>query len=138
MRVKISTKVLTGAALLCAGAMAAYAYTGEQYASHAKLTMPQARAKALAVAPGTIKDAELERETGGSGLRYSFDIKTASGLREIGIDAITGKVLEKSVESGQAEAREARAEHEGQKDRGASEHEAEGAQSGQRRGESED
>ena len=100
------------AAVLATASMAAFAYTGEQYAKDAKVSMQQARAKALAQVSGTIKDAELEKEGGGSGLRYSFDIKSGHGLREVGIDAVTGKVLENSAESGQAEAQEARAEHE--------------------------
>lgn len=100
------------AAVLAAASAAAFAYTGQQYAKDAKVSMQQARAKALAQVHGTIKGAELEKEGGGSGLRYSFDIQTAHGLREVGIDAVTGKTLENSAESGQAEAQEARAEHE--------------------------
>jgi uncharacterized membrane protein YkoI len=37
-------------------------------------------------------------EKGGSGLRYSFDIKSADGLYEVGVDAQTGKVLENKKE----------------------------------------
>lgn len=105
------------------GTSSALAYTGEQYAKDAHLTMQQARAEALTQVRGTIKDAELEKERGGTGLRYSFDIHGAHGLREVGIDAVTGKVLENSAESGQAEAQEERAEHEhsGHSDRGESE-----------------
>jgi uncharacterized membrane protein YkoI len=43
---------------------------------------------------GTITDEELEREKGGSGLRYSFDIKSNKVIYEVGVDARTGKVLE--------------------------------------------
>jgi len=113
------------AALLATASVAAFAYTGQQYAKDAKVSMQQARAKALTKVHGTIKDAELEKEGGGSGLRYSFDIQSAHGLREVGIDAVTGKVLENSAESGQAEAQEARAEHEhsGQSEQGESEDE---------------
>lgn len=42
---------------------------------------------------------ELEREHGGSGLRYSFDIRLDKKWREVGIDAKTGRVLENSAES---------------------------------------
>ena len=41
---------------------------------------------------------ELERERGGSGLRYSFDIKSSGQTFEVGIDAKTGRVLENSKE----------------------------------------
>jgi uncharacterized membrane protein YkoI len=41
-----------------------------------------------------ITDEELEREKGGSGLRYSFDIKSNKVIYEVGVDARTGKVLE--------------------------------------------
>jgi hypothetical protein len=42
--------------------------------------------------------AELEQESGGSGLRYSFVIRHNSAKHEVGIDAKTGKVLENSIE----------------------------------------
>jgi hypothetical protein len=48
--------------------------------------------------PGKITDEELEKEKGGSGLRYSFDIKNGGVTHEVGVDAKTGKLLENSVE----------------------------------------
>lgn len=60
--------------------------------------MQEARAIALKAHPGKITDEELEHEPGGSGLRYSFDIKAGSVTQEVGIDAATGKVLENKVE----------------------------------------
>lgn len=77
---------------------AASAYTGEQWAPQAKVTLDQARNLALKAVPGTITDEELEREGGGSGLRYSFDIKSGSVTHEVAVDAITGKLLENSIE----------------------------------------
>lgn len=69
-------------------------------AAHAKVTLAQARAKALKAFPGAkIVNEELEREHGGSGLRYSFDMQSGTTWREVGIDANTGKVLENSKES---------------------------------------
>lgn len=53
-----------------------------------------ARAAALRLRPGEVQKAELEWEKGGSGRRWSFDIRTASGVFEVGIDAVTGRVLE--------------------------------------------
>ena len=75
----------------------AWAYTGEKYANQAKITLQEAEKIALKVAPGTIKDEELEIEKGGSGLRYSFDIFSKGKLHEVGVDAKTGKVLENSL-----------------------------------------
>ena len=60
--------------------------------------MSQARSIALKAHPGKITDEELERERGGSGLRYSFDIKSGGITQEVGVDAKTGKVLENAKE----------------------------------------
>ena len=74
------------------------AYTGEKLAKGAKIGIEQARAIALRSRAGAITDEELEREKGGSGLRYSFDIKSDGAVYEIGVDAQTGKVLENKKE----------------------------------------
>jgi uncharacterized membrane protein YkoI len=74
------------------------AYTGEKFAKGAKITIEQARAIALQARAGAITDEELEREKGGSGLRYSFDIKSDGATYEVGVDAQTGKVLENKKE----------------------------------------
>lgn len=63
-------------------------------APKARLTMAQAEAKALAVHHGQIVKKELEKEKGGSGLRYTFDIVVHGVTYEVGIDAVTGKVLQ--------------------------------------------
>lgn len=76
----------------------ALAYTGEKLAKDAKIGIAEARAIALKAHPGKITDEELEKEKGGSGLRYSFDIKTATGVQEVGVDAKTGAVLENAKE----------------------------------------
>lgn len=75
-----------------------YAYTGEELAKHAKLSLFEARKIALKAHPGKIVDEELEKESGGSGLRYSFDIKQGAKTYEVGVDAKTGKVLENASE----------------------------------------
>lgn len=89
-------------ALLVTGALAfsavAMAYTGEELAKDAKVDMHAARGIALKARPGKITDEELEKETGGSGLRYSFDIKSGTKTYEVGVDAATGKVLENKLE----------------------------------------
>jgi uncharacterized membrane protein YkoI len=76
----------------------ARAFTGEELAAEAKITISEARAIALKVFAGTIAAEELEKEKGGSGLRYSFDIKNGAVVHEVGVDAKTGKILENSVE----------------------------------------
>jgi len=90
---------LTIIALAVAGPGAAY--TGQQLAGKAKITIDQARAIALKAHPGRIVDEELERESGGSGLRYSFDVKNGAITQEVGVvsvDARTGRVLENKAE----------------------------------------
>jgi uncharacterized membrane protein YkoI len=76
----------------------AEAYKGEQLAPKAKITIAEARSIALKARHGTITDEELEKERGGSGLRYSFDIKNNKVTYEVGVDAKTGKVLENARE----------------------------------------
>ncbi len=78
----------------------AQAYSGQQLAKYAKVDLSQARAEALKARPGKITSEELEREKGGSGLRYSFDIKSGSTVYEVGVDARTGAILENSVDTG--------------------------------------
>jgi uncharacterized membrane protein YkoI len=73
---------------------------GAQFLPQTKVTLEEARAKALSTEHGTIVDQELEKETGGSGLRYSFDIKAGKVTHEVGIDAVTGKVLEDTIDTG--------------------------------------
>ena len=65
----------------------------------AKLSIEEARSIALKLIPGKIMKEELERERGGSGLRYSFDIRQGKKWREVGVDAKIGRVLENSAES---------------------------------------
>jgi len=85
------------------GAGPAFAYTGQKYANEAKISMAHATQIALKAQPGKITDRELEKEFGGSGLRYSFDVKTGNVTHEVGIDARTGKVLENSIEGADAD-----------------------------------
>lgn len=77
---------------------------GSQYLKDAHVSLQQARATAMKTYPGTIVTEELEKEKGGSGLRYSFDVKNSSGVtHEVGVDAKTGAVLENSVEGPNAD-----------------------------------
>jgi uncharacterized membrane protein YkoI len=93
-----SLGLMGAAAMLLALSYPALAYTGEKLARHARISITQAREIALRAHPGKITDEELEREHGGSGLRYSFDIKAGSATQEVGVDAATGKVLENKTE----------------------------------------
>jgi uncharacterized membrane protein YkoI len=72
-----------------------------------KISMDQARQIAIKAQPGgKIVHEELEKEGGGSALRYSFDVKQDSKTIEVGVDAMTGKVLENAAESASKEAGE--------------------------------
>ena len=100
-----SSRALKNAAIAvtCAGSLItmslpAFAYTGEAMAEEAKITLHDATTIALKARPGTITDKELEKESGGSGLRYSFDVKSGGTTYEVGVDANTGKVLEDGAE----------------------------------------
>ena len=105
------------ASLIAASASAATDpahFKGDKLAAQSKITLGQARAIALKARPGRIVDQELEKEGGGSGLRYSFDVVSHSKTIEVGVDAVTGKVLENGAESPAKEAKEAvqeKAEH---------------------------
>ncbi len=80
----------------------AFAHPAKPAAHEARITMAQARKIALKAEPGKIISGELEHEAGGSGLRYSFDIRAGKITHEVGVDAKTGKVLERSVEAAKA------------------------------------
>lgn len=73
-------------------------YHGQELASKATIGLDQAEKTALAARPGKITDRELEKEGGGSGLRWSFDITAGGKTFEVGVDAKTGKVLENKAE----------------------------------------
>jgi uncharacterized membrane protein YkoI len=83
---------------VAATGVSAYAYNGQTLAHDAKITIVEARAIALRAHAGAIIDEELEKESGGSGLRYSFDIRRGKITQEVGVDATTGKVLENKAE----------------------------------------
>ena len=88
---------------LMASATDAFAYTGQKLAGDAKISLEQARVIALSAHPGKIADEELEQEKGGSGLRYSFDIRHGKVTQEVGVDAKTGDLLENAPEGPDAD-----------------------------------
>jgi len=98
-------KIITTAGVIgiLAASISAYAYDGQQLAKEAKISIDQAREIALKAYPGKITDEELEKEKGGSGLRYSFDIKKGKIEQEVGVDAKTGAVLENVAEANDQE-----------------------------------
>ena len=96
------TRVALGIIFALAGT-SAFAYTGQEFAKDAKINIEQARAIALKAHPGKITDQELEKEGGGSGLRYSFDIRHGKVTQEVGVDAKTGAVLENAPEGPNAD-----------------------------------
>jgi len=91
---------IAASALGATGALAGVPahFAGANLLPQAKITLAQARSTALAARAGQITDQELENEGGGTGLRYSFDIKSNGKTFEVGVDARTGKVLENKAE----------------------------------------
>ena len=67
------------------------------YQKLARITAEQARTAALASVPGTATSVELENEDGN--LVYGVSVKTATGERDVKVDAGNGKVLH--VEQGE-------------------------------------
>jgi uncharacterized membrane protein YkoI len=83
----------------------------DSLAKAAKITEAAAAATAQARLPkAKIEGVELERENGK--LMYSYDLKTAgkSGIDEVNIDAITGKIIAVAHETPATEKKEAAAE----------------------------
>lgn len=66
-------------------------------AKPAGITMAQARAIALKKAPGRVEKAERENEGGGE--RYSFDIRQGNRIHEIGVDVVSGRIVEDKFEA---------------------------------------
>lgn len=97
------------ALVLLLGAGAAYADAPDpKLLAQAKVTEANARATALAKVPGgTISSSELEREHGR--LIWSFDIGQAksTSVVEIQVDARSGRIVSRKVESARKEAKEA-------------------------------
>jgi len=61
-----------------------------------RISMTAAKAMALKLAPGKIISSEYEYE--GGGWRWSFDIQQKGHVQEIGVDGLTGKVVENKSE----------------------------------------
>ena len=87
-----SLRILVVLAVLGTGTTALAASKGPA----PRLSMAEAKAKALKLAPGKIISSEYEKA--GGGWRYSFDIQQPGHVQEIGIDGQTGKVVENKSE----------------------------------------
>lgn len=92
---KIPTTAMIAAGLLFAGSAQAATATAAA-APVAKITLTKARAIALRAAPGKLIKSEYEKE--GGGWRYSFDIQQKGHIQEIGVNAMTGKIIENKSE----------------------------------------
>jgi uncharacterized membrane protein YkoI len=79
-----------------AGTLIAASVVAAAHPPKPRLTMTQARAIALKIAPGRVVDAEYEKEAGA--WRYSFDIRQGRRIHEIGVSARTGRIVEDKYE----------------------------------------
>ena len=93
------TVMVAAGLMLAAPLLSAQTRPEAKLAAQASISLQQARAIALKTFPGKIIKQELEHEKGGSGLRYSFDIRHGKLVHEVGVDAKTGKLLENSDDS---------------------------------------
>lgn len=99
---------------LCAVVAAGLIGTGceSEHHHHAKISKEQATETALQQVPGgTVKEGELEHEHGQ--WIWSFDIATpgTANITEVHVDANTGQVIRKEIETPGNEASEAMSEH---------------------------
>ena len=107
MNVRIAFCTLAAAALIGSGCETHHHH-------HAKISKEQAMAAASAQVPGgTVKEGELEKEHGR--WIWSFDVATpgTANITEVHVDANTGAVISKEIETPKDEANEAK--HEGKK-----------------------
>ncbi len=103
----ITVALIAVTALTSSTLLAAQKETEAQLQAKAKITKAEAEKTALAKVPnGKIKSGELEKEHGK--LVWSFDIARprATGVTEIQVDAITGKIVSLKKETAVQEARE--------------------------------
>lgn len=90
--------ILASTSAIAVAAGPASAFKGHELAKEAKVSIAKASELALTARKGAITDEELEHESGGSGLRYTFDIKQGKVMYEVGVDAVTGEILENQTE----------------------------------------
>jgi uncharacterized membrane protein YkoI len=101
-----STIVLSG---LLAGGLLAGGLVGceSEHHAEAKISKAAAAATALAQVPGgTVKDSELEKEHGKWIWSFDIAIPDSQNIKEVAVDANTGKVLAVETETPDQQARE--------------------------------
>ena len=81
---------------LVAGGLIAVPAAANVHPPKPRISMAQARATALKLAPGKVISSEYEKE--GGIWRYSFDIQQRGNVQEIGIDGRTGRIVENKSE----------------------------------------
>jgi uncharacterized membrane protein YkoI len=115
MQRKLILSILPALCLTLGTASAAVAPRSDvpaDLAREAKISLETARTTALVKVPhGVVRSEELEREHGK--LIYSFDIAVPgkSGIQEVNVNAIDGKVVGVHHESAKDEKKEAAKEH---------------------------
>lgn len=67
-----------------------------EHGQAAQISMGQERKTALNVFQGKIVHEGLEKERGDSGLCYPFDMRRGKHRRQVGVDVLTGRILENS------------------------------------------
>ena len=91
----LGTLAVTGVAQAATATATTKVAVKKMAAPKPKISMAQARATALKLAPGKLISSEYENE---HGWRYSFDIQQKGHVQEIGIDGQTGRVVENKSE----------------------------------------
>ncbi len=97
---------------LAVAALVGFGCESEKHHHHANISKEQATSIAASQVPGgTVKEGELEKEHGR--WIWSFDIATpgTANITEVHVDANTGEIVRKEIETPKAEADEAKGEH---------------------------
>lgn len=96
-----SSALVLGLCTLAAGVGATTALAHDRHPHQAKVALSDARTTALARAPGTIVDEELEHERGR--WIYSFEIRPQGEkgrlIKEVNVDADTGVIVDVHTEN---------------------------------------
>jgi uncharacterized membrane protein YkoI len=72
------------------------AAVAKSHAPKPKISKMRAEKIAMRAAPGKIKETDYELE--GGGWRWSFDIQQKGHIEEVGVDAMTGKIVQNTNE----------------------------------------
>jgi uncharacterized membrane protein YkoI len=100
-------KTIITLSIACLAVGTSLAATTTKKTMHPKITESVARAIAQAKVPhGKVKSHELERESGHLIYSYDFVVPGKSGIDEVNIDAMTGKVIAVEHEGHKAEKKE--------------------------------